>query len=716
MVPEVELYAKYQGASGAEYTQYRRLDLISSEPIKWTKRVQDLEDPTAVGSSYSQIFRLPNTQANNQFFKAVFNVNSFDFDVTVKVDSYINVSGAYFTSGYIRLDNIIGNFRDGSIEYEVSFVGQVGSFASVVGAKTLPELDMTGINHARTYANVVGSWTGGLLSGNVIYPLVEYGYTYNQTTKQPNITTLSLYNATTAVRGFTNSSYPLALNQLRPWIRAKYIWDQIFEESGFTYTSTFLNSARFTDLYAYTLPGAEVTQPNADFRSAFEVDQAIPNNVATQLRTVGEVYDYSDSYNTATYSYVSKFTGTFTFVAAAIYAFFNTTPGPIWQDLEVRLYKNGTQIASQAGYVNTAFNFGYVFSNTGAGDTNFGFTGVSLVEGDVINIRLFISSAKITNFVMKEGFWYSQAPSYFLGSMSMNPEYKQLDFIKGINDRFKLMWEPDPDQPGNFLIEPFNDWMEAGTERDWTAKIDGNLDTQLKPLFYTQVSKLTFADAEDADVLNESYQKAYKETFGELLIQSPIELLTGERTISSMFAPLPVGPIGNATKFLIPHLAKDTETERQPMQPRPRLGYYDGVVPSPFTWYFVSATGAQTSYPLVSNFESYPFLEGVYDLSWTNSPQFWDVNEVGATAAGAGATNVTTYTEYWENWYNLSYSKWSRTLELTLVLDYKDILDVQMNDRIWLIDSWWMPVEISDYVLGGGKQKIRCKFVKYTQE
>jgi hypothetical protein len=128
------------------------------------------------------------------------------------------------------------------------------------------------------------------------------------------------------------------------------------------------------------------------------------------------------------------------------------------------------------------------------------------------------------------------------------------------------------------------DWVEQGTQRDWTDLVDGNVDIQSKPLFESQSRSNTFLDDEDSDFVNYNFQLATKRTFGQLDIDSQNEILVGNKVTQSLFAPTPLLPIGNASAqtdatpnqklaatFLIPHIAKDTTTERTPIVPKLRL-------------------------------------------------------------------------------------------------------------------------------------------------
>jgi hypothetical protein len=732
----IQLFAQTQG--GVDYSSYVELDLYESDPIKITKSIQSVEDPQATTSSFSNNYRLPNTSVNGQFFKAVFNVNSTDFNAVQKANAYINVNGAYFISGNIRLTNIITNSASGKIEYEIIFFGQTSTFASVVGPKDLSQIDLTEYTHPATYTNIRNSWQNGLFSGDIIYPLAEWGYTYNQTTKIPTIPTLARYNATTGVKGFTNSINPLLTEQFKPAIRAKVIWDKIFQGAGFTYSSNFLNSSFFTSLYMISTNTASAVLESELRSDALVKPKGLsleigPNPVGDLLEYSQIVFDNVNGINLNNSTYTAPFTGTYTirFTLNFEYSTFNFAPEDDYVIILVQFFSNDDIISSVDGFLygtGGGFSSDFLYSeffgganSVGLDNTNFQ-QSFNLNQGDVLTIRLY----------PLYGFFYASVGN--VGSVSivgpdvLDPagllpvQYKQLEFIKGINDRFKLMWEPDPQNPTNFYIEPWVSWINGGDQKDWTDKMDNSFDVTLTPLFNTQPREYIFKDSEESDLYNFAYQQTNKETFGQLNQDSGIEIITGKKEIKSIFAPLQVAPIGNSEDFLIPHFAKDTELERQPIQVKPRLAFYNGLIPAPVGWYMKNGIFSvlQTTYPLMSNFDTWPFNSSSFDISWNNVPQFWDpefnfgpsaTGATGATGEFNGRTSKTAYNTYWGSWFNSTYDPYGRIMKGTFILDSVDVQSLAFNDKIFIKDSWWLPLKINDFVVGQ-KQKTKVELLK----
>ena len=745
MTPSVQLYARQQGATGPDYSQYTLIDTYESEPIKLTKSIQGLEDPEVTTSGYSQTFRVPSTSSNGQYFKAVFNVNSVDYDATIKADAYINVDGAYFTSGNIRLTNIYRNDRTGKIEYEIVFMGETSNFGAVISPKDLSALNLNQYTHNLTYTNVVNSWTGGLFSGDIVYPLAEYGYTYDDN-GQPEQSTLSVYNGTTSLKGFTNSSNGLSPQQFKPAIRVKKVWDQIFTEAGFTYTSNFIggigatSSSFFSDLYMLSsntaLPEYAV---DGFFQAGIDCLPVLPATTSViiekEIRLTNVLSDASNSVRVDPANYyeapISGQPYTFTVKDIDISGR-HRRPADTAMFVELQLLKNGTIISTQPAWsyknnlgsnlVSGMLTYDSNLSGYGTGNPpinqinnnpslrefNFVASGNS---DDEFSIRVKVYGSEWNRFQILDGIFEGDSPSQVTPAGLLPAQYKQIDFIKGITQKFKLVWEPDPENPKNFYIEPWNDWILGGQQRDWTGKLNQEKDKKVTPLFYTQQREIFFKDAKEGDLYNVLYENQNKEIFGELKQDSNIELLTGVKNIQTFFAPTPLAPIPGDNSFIIPHFAKDTETERQPIQVKPRLLFYNGLHnPGSSIWYINNASGTgipKNAYPLVSNFSSYPFDNNSFDLNWTNSPQYFDFDETGFS----GRTNNTSFEQFWRRWYDFTYSPYSRVMEANFILSSTDIQELRFNDKIFVQDSWWLVQEIKEFTLGG-IQDCRVKLLK----
>ena len=113
---------------------------------------------------------------------------------------------------------------------------------------------------------------------------------------------------------FTSNSHPLSIDQFKPVIRAKVLFDAIFASSGFTYESTFLNGSDFMNQYVITeQTDTAVDRKTPKFQAKGNASQTL-NQILSKLFFPNEIYDTANSFNNAT----SVFTVPLTFQAPLV--------------------------------------------------------------------------------------------------------------------------------------------------------------------------------------------------------------------------------------------------------------------------------------------------------------------------------------------------------------------------------------------------------------
>jgi hypothetical protein len=695
------------------------LDLIENNPIKLNMSVADIMEPTANPSTYSQTFRVPNTANNNLFFKSAFNINAQSFNATKKIESYIEDSNVTIAVGSIRLSNIITNNRDRNVEYEITFFGEVSDFSAAIGGSFMNSLNLTAYNHVKSYANVVASWSKNLFLGDVIYPLIEWGYDYLD--GRPVQNTLALHDGTFAPSGFTANNHPLSIDQFKPVIRARVLFDAIFASSGFTYESDFITGSDFASQYIITeQTDTAIDRKTPKFQAKSSGAYTL-NQTLVKILLPFEIYDTANSFNNSTSVFTVPLTfqtplvDYFTFNIAGGYRQFATTP-TVTFDIQVFNLTTNTIIDTYTfSYNPPVQNYLYTFNHT------FNIYNAQAAINDELIFRVNAPSitpglASIENVTLTQN---TTVDNINVLNNYLPNNVKNIDFLKAIIERFNLVLEPSKTISKHFIITPWVDWVEQGAQRDWTDLVDGNVDIQSKPLFESQTRSNTFLDDEDSDYVNYNFQLATKRTFGQLDIDSQNENIVGNEVTQSLFAPTPLLPIGNASaqtsasanqklaaKFLIPHIAKDTTTERTPMVPKLRLVYYNGMVSAPLNWHIKNDAGTTiqwSEYPLVSQYSQFNSTT-FNDLAWRNTAPLWAIT--GAVTNPPMRTTSDLFNNYWLKWYNFTYDPYGRILEMNIILDYRQVFDLRFNDKIFIKDSWFMVNKITDYQVG---KKTSCK-------
>ena len=685
------------------------LDLIENNPIKLNMSVSDIMDPTASPSTYSQTFRVPNTVNNNLFFKSAFNINAQTFDATKKIDAYIEDSNVTISVGNIRLTNIYTNNKDKNVEYEVTFFGEVSDFAAKIGGGFMNSLNLSYYNHEKSYVNIVNSWNGNLLGGDVIYPLIEWGYDYLD--GQPVQNTLSLHDNQISKKGFTSNQHPLSVEQFKPVIRAKVLLDAIFQASGYTYESTFLNGSDFMNQYVITEQTDRATDTTISKLSVSGLWQQVLIAGTSDIILPYEVYDPSNSFDTTTniFKVPIQFSNPADYYIFTIQGWFrNNFLVPTFFWFEIYNVTQGTTS------IPTAFtapgNSSYYFSGTINIDNSFAALGDELLFKFVAPVPF--GGLPFNNISEIQLLQTTSVGNIAVLNNFLPNNIKNIDFLKAIIERYNLVLEPSKSKSKHFIITPWVDWVEQGTQRDWTDYVDGNVDIVSSPLFTSQPRSNTWRDDEDSDYVNYNFQTATKTTYGQLDLDSNIEVITGNEITQSLFAPTPLLPIGNssaigtanqklAAKFLIPHIAKDTTTERTPITPKLRLVYYNGMRNAPLEWHVKNdalVTQHWNQYPLVSQYSALDTTTIFRDLAWRNAAPLWDITP--SVTNPPARTSSDLWNNFWRKWYEFTYDKYGRIVEMDIVLDYKKVWDLKFNDKIFIKDAWYMVNKITDYQVG----------------
>jgi hypothetical protein len=790
---------------------YQQLDLKPIDPIKINISVLDVNDPFQNTSTYSQTFLMPHTTRNGDYFMSVFEINGDDFDPTISADAYIEVDGHFFIAGRINLQSIIQNKLDNTISYEVLFLGNVANFASSLGRSTLCDLDFGGtaaiggtgtaygynLNHEWSYQNVRKSWdvnplnsTGGLLNGDVLYPLVEWGYAYGGSAAEGNPDwDINRTIAFGGVESFDVESRPLYLQQLKPAPRLKCVWDAIFNVSGFTYESNFLNSVDFRNIYLLT---DSINSPITRTNNLWDVLLTDTITAGTFgltgatgglfLSTVSKLYDTGNNVNEN--SFIVPITGTYTLdFLANLQVYLPLGATETWT---FELFNETTNtVIDSVSYGLTGVGCYFTYSETNGypyiypGEPNVEIVSMSsttsLNVGDSLRMKvsLFPTSSTALSCIYSDppgspifGSTYEQientrnsfnswrctdAPTSNNIGAYMQCNITQIDLIKSICERFMLVVEPSKEEPKHFIIEPWKDWIGQGRTRDWSKKLDITQDFKIKPVFYTQKRILGLKDVEDNDYVNYAFQQNTGKTFGEISLDSGIELITDSRAEVSLFAPTPLdiifgsgtGSTAASNPWLIAHLGKLTPgssasaAKIEPIIPKPRIVYFNGKrdLSSNMHWYLqdtvnrdVGATGhLQTQAPQISSFSTWDLSVAggpggstslAKDLHWgqydnTNAltqrssdpvydTEIYNVNTV---------TQNTNFNVYWKLWYDnflnsQEGAKNSRVAEAYFNLTIDDVRDLSFNDRVWVNNAYWYVTKINDFKIG---QSSLCK-------
>ena len=689
-------------------TQYW-LDLYEESPIKINLSVEDITSTDAT-SAFTRTFRVPGTAHNNDFFKAAFYVDSIDYDVTVKKSAEILIDGEPFHEGHIRLQKIYKNEDLDRYDYEIVFLGETRDFASALGDSPMCELNLDLI-HTMSYANVTGSWqaypegglTDGLLNGDVVYPLIDHGNTYDGAGSP--IEGQIKVNTTQFPKSFTDANWAIEPQRLKPMIRAKALIDAIFASTDYNYESTFIDSNLFRKLYVSAFGNdtnieAQVNESENLFNASSTLVQQATSLIVVPINN--ESSDPGNNFNptntgtsTQIYAYTAPLTGSYTFSASTgvqVQADQGTTAYAT-----ALLLRNGSQIAS-----GSSNSIGVITVNAT----------LNLTAGQTVQFAVDFTPTTDVAAIENGTFRCTAAPGIFNPVNNLDCEYKQIDFVKDLLTTFRLVMAPKKGNPTTFIIEPWVDYIASGDIFDWTDKLDRAKDAVLEPLFFTQSDRIEFKSAEDEDLINNYNQTAFKEVYGQLNFDSGSELLKDTREVTTEWSPTPFAQIDGAatnSTFVIPKLYTLEDGKSEPISPNTRFLFYNGLQ-SATTWYMEQGGTAQpqTQYPLASYHENWPPSVNDVQLNWNiQFPYYGDLTLFGIN----GELGYGLFDRYWSDYISSLYNKFSRRLTGHFVLDAVDLIEFSFDDIIFVDGTYYRPEKILDAPVGL-EDKVKVQLIK----
>ena len=260
------------------------LELQEAPNISINFQFSDIKNPETRKGSYTQTFKLPFTDANNEFFQNWYNVNlsTLVFSTKTKFSAILFVGTVPQFEGYIQLKAV---YQKAQL-YEVVLMSNTADLFSAIGEKRLKDVfkNTNGtwsdeLNHIYTYENIKASWDGtdnGFENVNevplldvdsavqkVMYPLsvTEQNFFFVEDSKQyldMSDADIAEYIPAGASPWETTTGYASAanfavnINQLRPAIQLKTLFKLIIARAGFSYTSNFIDGDYFGKLFMTT--------------------------------------------------------------------------------------------------------------------------------------------------------------------------------------------------------------------------------------------------------------------------------------------------------------------------------------------------------------------------------------------------------------------------------------------------------------------------------
>ena len=551
------------------------LDLFNDEDILISNNITGLFDIGVLPAEFSRTILLPGTKKNNAFFEHVYDIsvdNPYLFATNVKVPAYLDFDGIYIASGYLQLNKVNFYESDGIESYEVSLFGSVSNFSRDINRLFLTDLSsLRQFNHTASYNAITSSWNGELFNGAIVYPMAEYGQAM---TFIPSDTTF----------GINTTSGSLNVQDWKPSIRLKEVWDAVFDTLGYTYTSEFWDEPFLNNVYmicnnnlkyiqlegdyygsasidlenygtfritsppsssAYTpktpmTAGSKLALPwnsiegnrSGLLNSSLEYNLPISSSLLGEMKLVLEVSQSSTPGNgvPSFELVISGSSGNATVPLEAVNTFFNNVKrADITQGVPTatRIYTVAQQFNS--GYLNPGI-YKFYLRYTNNGGTNFGiFLDANSKPESYLQLK------KVKN--AGEGLLLDIPSNMPFGTTGI----KLVDFIKGVQKKFNLVLYPDNTKPNAFIVETFNNWYNNGRVKDFNKFINLNDRVECIPANDLAVNELDFGDTLDTDYVSQQFSKGANREYGKsYYIDTANYFSQGKFEVKTTFASSPL--------------------------------------------------------------------------------------------------------------------------------------------------------------------------------
>jgi hypothetical protein len=641
---------------------------------------------------YSNTFRCPLDYDLQQFIGDVGNPNySGWYNSKDRIPAYITVDTIPYSRGSVELTNTF--LVNGMYEVEFRYFGETPDIKSTLGDLKLKDLsDLPNLNHTINYAAVTND---ALLSGNVKYFLLDKGQNLSE-------------GGEVGTRPIFNESQPLNASDFTPAINARYLWGELWSDSGFVVESP----SNFPDTldslwipwYAGTISPISTAAPNADnFLLRLTTDVARPSAGTYFLTQMFEDFDNGNNVTATTNIFTAPFDGVFRFRYWITFRSLLAT-GPS-TTVRTRLYNNtdGTTIDESPFVIIPATqNNQVVYREFDASLTVGTEVRVEYEKGSGAGVFLngtnpLGSYQTGTGFEMYE--IAEQHNGYTVDMMLNAPDMKQYDFLTSILRMFNAVVIPDNSVPKKLRIESMNDYLQSGNTLDWTDKLDLSKDVTIKPTTAIQSRDLKFTYKSDGDALNKIYTDEAGRVFGtldtknsQILINLQSDFASGQNTVELAFAPTPCNNI-IGTNIPIP---KFINGKGGTFKAAPRILYHAFDADLVQVVDDNTSTVTDTTARILSHFDNYDLANeepgaDTFDLNF--APEVYLQETVGAPFKNL-------FYLYWQDYIREIYDPSARIMEAHFALTINDFIAFDFSDLIWIKDSYWRVLAVSDYGVG----------------
>jgi len=665
------------------------LDLNEAESIYLNKQFSSISDFTTRGG-YSRDFRIPMTSRNSEFFSAIWNPNETNFNFKTRVKATVTVDTIPIAEGHIQVKRVYSKGERWH-EADIVFFSTVPNLISAIGSKKISEVtNISDLNHSMIYENVPEPTTTP--NGVVRYGLTDRGQKWSELES----------DWAAGARPIVSTTNPLYVGDLTPFVRIKWLFDEVFSDAGFTYESSSLGTTinRYfmpfiTGKDIKTIEGADV----AFFNLA--ADDATNLSEGTYLLTDIPTVEYADNGGNVDANFV------FTAPYPASYQF-GVTFGTYLDDWTTNFVGNNFYSVTIYDVDTGAALWGTFAPEYWYPTENYFTPTLNLAYGQRVAMKFKLNEyntfddhivsygsgfkllATNSGVILQEGTFDAALNA---------PDYGQAELVRDIVRMHNLVMIPDENNPQHIIIETMDDYLQSGGSADWTKKLDYEKDVVLYAPVDEQKKKFRWTYKAGNEYLSQLFVTIGKRVFGDYeLYQTNNDFATGEEVMELGLSSTPLNEVAN-TALPIP---KFVDSQGAFVNVGARCLYTTSLSPTVALYDEVAEEGVLT--PIFTFSHCNEITPDVDNNDLNFAPETY------LQAYTAFPVN-NLFNRFWRRYYNEIYDEQSRIMEAYFTLDLNDYKSIQFNDVIFIKDSYWRVLEISDYVVGQ-RVSSKCKLIK----
>lgn len=660
----VKLYGKFNDV-------WQNIDLYDDEQITLESKSKEVRDLDKVFAEFTRNFTIPATSNNNKLYQHYYNPSVADgFDPQVRVESFLEVNGILTRKGFIEF-LAAKTVNDQPDNYQISFFAEVAQLSETFSDDELEDMDWSALNHTFSFENVTASWEGSLLSGDVLYPLIDFerGWIYSSD------------GTVNDIRNIADSDYGIELSELKPSVSFRAILDTIESEYDLTFNLSSDVSADFDDAYmlfhrdAGNLINQDVTQGN------FVREQlAIESLTSTSYSTFtgwAEVADNGNNFDNSTGEFTAPETGLYFFAvnSAQYYTSSGTPTGTIAYQIN-----GGSYFPIQTLQGGTIGSPKSIFSPFN----------VFLAAGDTLTLNYKLDTAGEIVIGLLEFYLQTIKNGLFNQTVKLNrlapKDYKVTDFINTMIRMFNLVIEPVSDTEFNLTPQPT--WQAEGTTRNYDEYVDYTSMFIRKP----DINRIIDMRYEEGkDIALTSFREVVNRQYSSARYEVQKDFAKGELSVVPKATPvLTVQLLDQQANNLVVqatgmNIVKLLDRESKSVVDAPRVFYFTEKR-NCLDYYLqdgIDASGNPTftqldEYPFVSMFEN-------YDASASDKSLNFSIEEA---IAGTSPLN-TLYERFYGDQVEKLYDSETRLMSCEARIPIGQYLKLQLNDTLIIDGSYW---------------------------